>query len=139
MKNKIFTFAVIGCMAGLFLVGCEKKAEQKVEAAKQELKDAKADYLAEWQKFKAESEAQIKVNEDKIDAFKAKMDKAGTKTKAKYKKAIAELKEKNHALKEKLEDYKDEGQGKWEEFKMNFNHDLDAVGKTVSDLFKDKD
>jgi cell division protein FtsB len=67
------------------------------------------------------------------------MDKAGTKTKAKYKKAITELKEKNHALKEKLEDYKDEGESKWQEFKTNFSHDLDAVGKTISDLFKDKD
>ncbi|MGA3287764.1 MAG: hypothetical protein ABSD46_10085 [Bacteroidota bacterium] len=139
MKNKIFTFAVIACMAGLFLAGCEKKSEQKVEAAKQELKGAKADYIAEWQKFKTESEAQIKVNEDRIDAFKAKMEKAGTKAKAKYKKAVAELKQKNHELKEKLEDYKDEGESKWEEFKTNFNHDLNAVGETITNLFKDKD
>ena len=139
MKNKMFAFAVIGCMAGIFLAGCEKKSEQKVEEAKQELKDAKAGYTAEWQKFKTESEAQIKVNDDKIDEFKAKMDKAGTKAKAKYKKAVVELKEKNHALKEKLEDYKDEGETKWQEFKTNFNHDLDAVGTTISDLFKDKD
>jgi len=139
MKNTLFTFAVIGCMTGIFLVGCEKTAEQKVEGAKKELKEAKADYVAEWQKFKTESEAQIKVNEDKIDAYEAKMEKAGHKAKANYKKAIAELKEKNHALKEKLEDYKDEGQSKWQEFKTNFSHDLDAVGKTVSDLFKDND
>ena len=139
MKNRIFTFAVIGCMAGIFLAGCEKKAEQKVAEANQELKEAKADYAAEWQKFKTESEAQIKVNDDKIDELKAKMDKAGTKAKAKYKKAVVELKEKNHALKEKLEDYKDEGETKWQEFKTNFNHDLDAVGTTISDLFKDKD
>ena len=139
MKNKIFAFAVIGCMAGLFLAGCDKTSEQKVEGAKQELKAAKADYTAEWQKFKIESEAQIKVNDDKIDELKAKMDKAGTKAKAKYKKAVVELKEKNHALKEKLEDYKDEGETKWQEFKSNFNHDLDAVGKTIADLFKDKD
>ena len=52
---------------------------------------------------------------------------------------MVELKEKNHALKEKLENYKDEGETKWQEFKTNFNHDLDAVGKTVTDLFKDKD
>ena len=139
MKNKIFAFAVIGCMAGLFLAGCDKTSEQKVEGAKQELKAAKADYTAEWQKFKTESEVQIKINDDKIDELKAKMDKAGTKTKAKYKKAVAELKEKNHALKEKLEDYKDEGESKWQEFKTNFNHDLNAVGETITDLFKDKD
>ena len=75
MKNKIFAFAVIGCMTVLFLAGCEKSSEQKAEGAKQELKDAKADYLAEWQKFKTESETQIKANEDRIkkmaeEAFK---------------------------------------------------------------------
>ena len=139
MKNKITTFAIIGCMAGLFLAGCDKTSEQKVEGAKQEIKEAKADYAAEWQKFKTESEAQIKINDDKIDELKAKMDKAGTKAKAKYKKVVVELKEKNHALKEKLEDYKDEGETKWQEFKTNFSRDLDAVGTTISDLFKDKD
>ena len=139
MKNKIFAFAVIGCMAGLFLGGCDKTSDQKAEEAKQELKQAKADYAAEWQKFKTESEAQIKINDDKIDELKAKMDKAGTKAKAKYKKTVVELKEKNHALKEKLEDYKDEGETKWQEFKTNFSRDLDAVGTTISDLFKDKD
>jgi gas vesicle protein len=139
MKTKILTFAVVGCMTGLLFAGCDKTSEQKVEAANQELKEAKADYTAEWQKFKTESEAQIKVNEDKIDAYKEKMDKAGHKAKANYKKAVAELKEKNHALKEKLEEYKDDGESKWQEFKRNFSNDLDAVGKTVSDLFTDKD
>jgi hypothetical protein len=133
MKNKIFTFAVIGCMAGIFLAGCGKISEQKVEKANQELKDAKANYLAEWQKFKTESEEQIKANEDRIDAFKEKIDKAAGKNKAKYKKAVAELEQKNRDLKKKLEEYKDEGESKWQEFKTNFSHDMDAIGKTMED------
>jgi len=139
MKNKIFTFAVIGCMAGICLAGCARTSEQKVEGAKQELKDAKADYLAEWQNFKTESEEQIKANEDRIDAFKSKMEKADTKTKVKYNKAVAELEQRNRDLKRKLEEYKDEGESKWREFKTNFSHDMDAVGKTMKDLFKDDD
>jgi len=139
MKNIIFTFAVIGYMAGIFLAGCGKTSEQKVEEAKQELKDAKADYLAEWQQFKTESEEQIKANEDRIDAFREKMEKGGTKTEAKYNIAVAELKQKNRDLKRKLEEYKDEGESKWQEFKTNFSHDMDAFGKTMKDLFKDKD
>jgi hypothetical protein len=139
MKNKIFTFAVIGCMAGIFLTGCGKIPEQKVEKANQELKDAKADYLAEWQRFKTESKEQIKANENRIDAFKEKIDKAAGKNKAKYKKAVAELEQKNRDLKKKLEEYKDEGESKWQEFKTNFSHDMDAIGKTMEDLFKDND
>ena len=139
MKNKMFAFAVIGCMTGIFLTGCDKTAEQKVEGAKQELKEAKADYTAEWQNFKTESEAQIKVNEDRIDTLKTKIEKAGTKSKAKYKKAVAELELKNRDLKKKLEEYNDEGESKWQEFKSNFNRDMDKVGNTMKDLFKDKD
>jgi hypothetical protein len=115
-------------MAGIFFAGCEKTSEQKVEGANQELKEAKADYRAEWQKFKTNSEEQIKVNEDRIDAFKAKMEKANRKTKAKYNTAVAELEQKNRDLKRKLEEYKDEGDSKWQEFKTNFSHDMDGVG-----------
>ena len=140
MKNKIFTFAVIGCMAGIFFAGCEKTPEQKVEKANQELKDAKADYRAEWQKYKTDSEEQFKANEDRIDAFKEKMAKADTKNKkAKYNKAVVELKQQNRDLKRKLEEYKDEGESKWQEFKTNFSHDMDSVEKTMKDLFKDND
>jgi len=78
------------------------------------VEDAKADYLAEWQNFKTESEEQIKANEDRIDAFKSKMEKADTKTKAKYNKAVAELEQRNRDLKRKLEEYKDEGESNGE-------------------------
>ena len=139
MKKKIFTFAVMGCMAGIILAGCRKKPEQTVEGAKQELRDAKADFLAEWEKFKTESEKQIKTNENRIEAFKEKMEKAGTKTKAKYNKAVMELEQKNRDLKKQLEEYKDEGESKWQEFKTNFIHDMEAFGKTMKDLFKDND
>jgi len=147
MKNNILTFAVIGFMAGTFLAGCDKTPEKKVEAtqetkvqdAKQGLQDARAEYLKEWEAFKAESELQIAANEKRIDAYKEKMEKAGPKAKAQYKKDVVALKQKNHELKEKLEAYKDEGQGKWEEFKTNFKNDMAAVGKTMKDLFKDKD
>jgi len=139
MIKHVLTFAVIGFMAGILLTGCGKTSEQKVGEAKQELKDARSGYLAEWETFKSESEQQIAANEKKIEAFEEKMEKAGPKTKAKYDKAVAELKQKNRDLKKKLEEYKDEGQGRWEEFKTNFKHDMDAIGKTMTDLFKDND
>ena len=139
MRNKIFTFTVLGCITAIFFAGCGTTSEQKVEQAKLDLKDAKADYLAEWQKFKTKSEEQIKANEDRIDAFKEKIEKTDTETKAKYNKAVAELEQKNRDLKKQLEEYKDEGESKWQEFKTNFSHDLDAIGKTMKDLFTDND
>ncbi len=144
MNKGVFVFAIIGSMAGTLLTGCEKTSERKVENAKetirdakQELKDAQTKYLAEWQTFKRESEQTIEANEKRIDAFKDTMDKAGPKIKAKYSKEVAILEQNNRDLKKKLHDYKDEGQSKWEEFKTNFKHDMDGIGKTMTDLFKD--
>ena len=146
MKNNIITFAVMGFMAGTLITGCDKTPEQKLEANKEKIGQAmldstnvRAERAKEWQAFKAESEQQIAENDKKIDAFKEKMDKAGPKMRAKYNKEVTELKKKNHELKEKLEDYKDGDQTKWQEFKTNFRADMDAVGKTMKDLFKDKD
>jgi exonuclease VII large subunit len=144
MTIRIFTFVVIGFIAGTLVTGCGKTSDQqfdhakeKVGEAKQQLKDARAEYLAEWQTFKRESEQTIKGNEKRIDAFKEKMEKAGAKVKAKYSKDVAALEQKNSDLKTKLEEYKDEGQSKWEEFKTNFKHEMDGIGKTMKDLFKD--
>jgi predicted RNase H-like nuclease (RuvC/YqgF family) len=67
------------------------------------------------------------------------MEKTDSKTKAKYNKAVAELEQKNRDLKKKLEEYKDEGESKWQEFKTNFSHDIDGLGNTMKDLFKDND
>jgi PHP family Zn ribbon phosphoesterase len=83
-------------------------------------------------------EQTIAANEKRIDAFKEKMEKAGPKFRAKYSKEVAVLEQKNLDLKKKLEEYKDGGQSNWEEFKTNFKHDMDAMGKTMEDLFTDK-
>lgn len=144
MKNSIVVFAVIGVMAGTFITGCEKTSKQKVQdakenlsEAKQELKDARTKFLAEWQAFKSESEQIIEANEKRIEAFKAKMGKAGPEAMAKYSKEVEMLEQKNRDLKKKLDGYQAEEQSKWEEFKTNFKKDMDAIGKTMQDLFKD--
>ncbi len=80
----------------------------------------------------------IEANEKRIDAFKDKMEEAGLKVKAKFGDEVAVLEQKNRDLKKKLEEYKDEGQSKWKEFKTNFKHDMDGIRKTMKDLFKGK-
>jgi hypothetical protein len=139
MKNDIVAFAIIGLMAGTLLSGCATTSEQKVANAKQELKDARTPYRVEWQSFKHESEQTIEAHEKRIGAFRTKMELAGADTKARYAKYVAELEQKDRDLKKKLGDYKDEGEGKWEQFKTNFSQDMDGVGKTMKDLFNDND
>jgi len=145
MKKNIFIIALIGIFSVAVLSGCDKTQEQKVQTAqgnladaKQDVKTAEADLTAEWQAFKVQSEQTIAANEKRIIAFNAKMEKAGTKTKVKYAKDVADLEKKNTAMKEKLASYKVEGRSNWDEFKQNFNRDIDDLGKTMTDLFKDR-
>ena len=144
MTKFILPFALSVLTAGALFVGCEKSSDQKVADAKdkvaevkQDLKEARTEYRAEWATFKKESEAAIEANEKRIDAFKAKMEKGTPAMKTKYGKDVAALEQKNRDLKAKLEAYEDGGESNWEEFKTNFKHDMDAVGKTMTDLFKD--
>jgi predicted HicB family RNase H-like nuclease len=145
MKTGIFILVFIGFMTAVLITGCGKTSEQEVEGAKenfegvkQDLKDAKTAYLEEWQAFKKEAEKKISANQMRIDAFKTKMEKTGAKVKGKYDNEVAILEQKNQNLKNKLDEYKDDGQSKWKEFKTNFNKDMDAIGKTMTDLFKDQ-
>ena len=143
-KKNIIAVAVMGCMAGILSAGCGKTSEQKIDIVKENARDAQRswhevqhEYSSDWQTFERESDQAIDANEKRIEAFKEKMDKAGFKVRAKYSKDIAALEQKNHDMRKKLKKYQDEGPIKWEEFKTNFNHDMDAIGKTMKDLFKD--
>jgi hypothetical protein len=132
-------------MTGILLTGCGKTSDQKIDSVKetvggatQELKQARTAYLAEWETFKRESELVIAANEKRIDAFKETIAKAGSQVKAKYDKDVVILEQKNEDLKKKLAEYKDEGGSTWEEFKTDFKHDMDGLGKTMTDLIGDK-
>ena len=131
-------------MAGTFLTGCGESPEQKVDNALenagyvlQEPSDAQMEYGAKWRRFKRTSEHTIKSNEYRIAAFKEKMEQAGPIFKARYRNQAAVLELKNFILKKKLREYKDGGQVKWEEFRTNFNDDIDGVGRSMTALFKD--
>ena len=56
--------------------------------------------------------------------------------KAKNEKKLAELEQRNNKLEKSLSDYKEDGQEKWSEFKIEINHDLDEIGKAFQDLSK---
>ena len=131
-------------MAGAFLTGCGESPEQKVDNALenagyvfQEPSDAQMEYGAKWKRFKRTSEHTIKANEYRIEAFKEKMEEAGPTFKARYRNEAAVLELRNLMLKKNLKEYKDGGQVKWEEFRTNFNDDIDGVGKSMTALFKD--
>jgi hypothetical protein len=66
------------------------------------------------------------------------MKSTSDKFKAKYENQVLTLEQKNIELKKKLNEYKYEGKDKWEEFKRDFNADVDVVGNAIKGLFEKK-
>jgi hypothetical protein len=141
MIKHIFTFFVIIIMTGAFIAGCGESTDQKVDNAKeklgeaaQELKDVQTEYLAEWQTFKSESEQIFAANQKRIDAFKESLEKAGPEVKAKYSDDVAALEQKNLDLKNRLNEYKEDGKSDWKEFMTSIKTDMDGIENSMKEF-----
>ncbi len=143
MKSKGAGLVALILMAVLVLNGCQKTGKTSNQASKGSMGEAKPDsqatYSHAWQEFKSTSEQRIQDNERRIAAFRKKMEKSGTKVKAKYNKEIANLEKANRGMKKKLDDYKNDGSGAWSDFKTAFNNEMDKLGKAVKDLTSGND
>jgi len=141
MKNKYFVFAVILLITGSVFVGCNNdrdKDKENVEKANQDMIDAQVQFEKEWQQFKSDAELKIDANQNKIDDFKVAMKTTSTKFRAKYENEVLTLEQKNIELKKKLNEFKYERKENWEEFKKEFNNDMDSVGNALKDIFEKK-
>jgi chromosome segregation ATPase len=135
-------------IAGTIFIGCQS-SDQKVESAQDKLQNAaedldkvqndakaekqKAENAEEWKLFKAESEVKINNNDSCITALRVKMKKSGKKLDEVYEKRIGELEEQNTKLKVKIDTY-EKNHSDWEAFKLEFNHDMDGLGKALKEF-----
>lgn len=123
----------------------EIESQEKVDVAKQNLKDAKDSLVVakkeataeEWQTFKNQTDSVISYNEAQIADLKLKMKNTGKSVDAKYQKNIDILEQKNKDLKVKVATYKNDANSDWQSFKREFNHDVDEIGKAFKDLTVD--
>ncbi|MDF2449045.1 MAG: hypothetical protein K0R26_1549 [Bacteroidota bacterium] len=143
MKKTIFILAISTLSMGL-ISSCKDGAE-KVEDAKEniaeEQKDvekAKLEYTEEYEKFKADQDVRMTENERQITELRARSAEMKKEARADYDKRVTDLETKNAELKAKLRDYQhdDHDNTKWENFKREFNHDMDELGNSFKDLGK---
>lgn len=149
MKKIIITLAMATTLlAGTILTGCqstaqkEESARKNLKEAKQDLKDAQNDADAEalkvaraeeWVTFKKDSELTIRDNEVRIAELRVKVGQPGTKLDVLYHKRIEAMEQQNKDLQKRIDDY-EKSQSDWESFKLEFNHDMDQLGKAMQDL-----
>jgi len=141
MKKTILTMAAVAFFAvtatTAFGQNTDKKSDKAREdltQAKQDLKEAQKDSVADYQNFKKESEARFVKNEKSLADWKVKIAKSDENRRAEYEKSLAALNQKNADLKKRMVDYKQNGETKWSLFKSEFNNDMDDFGKELTDF-----
>ena len=112
-----------------------QEAKEDVKQARVELAEAKRQANAEeWQSFKNDMNAAIDKNDARIAELQEQIKNKGKEANTELKKKVEALKEKNQELKIKMESYKNDADSDWQEFKREFHHDTDELGKAIKDL-----
>ncbi len=142
MKTRIILNLLLAVLVSISVSSCNKSpkakeadlndAKQEVENAKEDLDEAKIDSVVAFNKYKSSIQIKLVENEKVITDLKAKIGDKDRKTQTLYYKQLENLQIKNTELKLKIENYKQGPTQKWELFKVDFNNELDNLGKSIS-------
>jgi len=126
--------------------GCSQSSKEDLAEARanavvkqQDVKAAVADQTeaakrVEWLDFKNNAEVTILANEKIITEYKERMSDEKGVRRAQFDKKINALELKNKELKAKLLIYPEGGKSTWEQFMIEFSHDMDELGTALKDF-----
>lgn len=143
MRISIVVFALCAFSIVSVMTGCTNSADQVEDAeanvtkAENDLAVANQEYLAEVEAYREESAMRIAANQKSIDEFNMRIANEKKDVRSDYKQKIAMINEKNTDLKRRLDQYKAEGKEQWVTFKSEMNREMDDLGQSINDLFKD--
>lgn len=133
MKKAIKISVVFLFMTSIVLTSCDS-SEEKIEAAKTEVLEAQKKLDKAKEVLLAEVEIYKKETAEKIEANKKVFAELKTTMKNVKEGVVENLELKNRDLQTKIDLYRVEGKEKWEEFKLEFDHDMNELAKAVADL-----
>jgi hypothetical protein len=146
MKTRIILNLLLATLVSISISSCNKspkakeaelnEAKQEVENAEVDLDEAKTDSVYAFNKYKSSIQIKLVENEKVITDLKAKIEDKDRKTQTLYYRQLENLQIKNTELKLKIENYKQGPTQKWELFKVDFNNELDDLGKSISNTAK---
>lgn len=141
MKTKFIKIILLVLIA-IMDISCNKSPQAKaqdLEEAQEDVIDAEADLatstqdsIRDFELYKASIEKKLAENQKLIANLKAKNNASDLSTRAAYLKELHTLELKNADLKLKIDQYKMGPEQKWELFKVEFNNDMDDLGKSIS-------
>lgn len=140
MKKSYMSLLLSFFLTTILLISCASPSE-KVENAKEDVVDANnkldtaiKNYQADINAYKIETASKIAANELAIKNFNSKIENEKKELRASYLSKIEVLEKKNRDLKNKLDNYQDDGNDKWRTFKAEFGKEMDDLGKSIKDL-----
>ncbi len=130
-------FIATGVCLTVLLVACHKP-EETIESAIQRYADAnqalrkatrevRPAWREAWLKFKRENDTDITENELRIIELRKQVGNANTRFRAIYNVRIDELQRRNNELRNRTDNYRDEGDAKWVVFKNGSKRDMDYL------------
>jgi hypothetical protein len=135
----LFTLLATFFVAMGLLISCEtpiNQAEEKAVFAKQDLEQTERDSIADYQNFKAESEAIVVKNNHLIANFKVEIMTGKVSMKARYQKRLAELEKQNKKMGIKLKQYTETSEEDWEMFKRKWNEEMGRIVESLDEMTK---
>jgi signal transduction protein with GAF and PtsI domain len=113
-----------------------EKAEDNVANAQADLDKAQSDYEKDVRDFRTHTDESIAANEMSIAELNKQAENAKQSLKKQLKSEIAALERKNAEMRRRMDEYRADGNEKWQSFKREFNHDMDELGSALKDLTK---
>lgn len=147
MKKTIYSIA-LALIAGATFTACQPTNQQEnetqadVESVKQDLEDVKNDTkqnaadlvsAAEWKTYKSNSQVTIDNYETRIAQLNEEIRRSGRTIDVVYEERINALEQRNKDLKAKMEAY-EINQSDWVTFKMEYDNNIDELGKALKDF-----
>lgn len=111
-----------------------KEATQDLIDAEADLDQAEYDSISDFNTFKESIQLKLVENQNVIDDLKLKITSKGKVERDIDEVEINKLEKRNTDLRLKIENYEQGPAQKWALFKVDFNNELDDLGKSISEM-----
>lgn len=139
IQKSFFAFFANVFVATSLLTSCESpitQAEEKAAFAKQDLEQQERESIADYQNFKAESEAIVLKNKHVIANFKVEIMTGRNSMKARYQKRLSELEKQNKEMGIKLKQYTETSEEDWKIFKRKWDEEMGRIVESLDEMTK---
>lgn len=144
MRKTLFFLAILTALVSVtLLTGCitttpEEDAALDIQDSLLEPEKVPLTITAEeWKTFKDVAESKIRINQVSIGEYKYKLAKSGKAVDPLDEKKAEVLEQQNNLMKTRLVSYGNNSQEDWKTFSIGFNHDMDVLGRALTDLAYD--